>query len=73
MSRERKKPFIVTIPKDGELELNSYDAHVRAVAAYEKSIQREKEWKQLVAEGKARCVKTPVLGGFHYHYELINN
>lgn len=73
MARERKKPIVKTLPKDGELALNSFDAHDKAMVAYERSLLKEQEWKQLVAEGKARCVITPVTKGYRYHYELINN
>lgn len=54
-----------------KIAIHQSEEHKKAVAAYERSIAREKEWKQLVAEGKARCIKTPVIGGYHYHYERI--
>lgn len=73
MARPRVKPVVKTLPKDGELKINSYEAHENAIKTYKRSVLMEQEWKQLVAEGKARCVKTPVVRGFRYHYELINN
>ena len=71
MGRPREKPEVKTVPKDGELSANSFEAHEKALQAYERSIRMEQEWKQLVADGKARCVVTPVMKGFRYHYELI--
>lgn len=56
---------------NGYFRLYDLEEHEKALKAYENSLKREKEWKQLVAEGKAICVKTPVIGGYRLHYELI--
>lgn len=56
----------------GFFRLYNFEEHEKAVKAYKNSLKREEEWKQLVAEGKATCTKTPVIGGFRYHYELID-
>lgn len=73
MARPRVKPIVETVRKEGELAMNSFEAHDKAMRAYQRSLLKEQEWKQLVAEGKARCVVTPVMKGYRYHYELINN
>ena len=59
------------LPKDGFVELYNYEVHRKAVKAFEKSMAKEQEWRRLVAEGKAICVKKPVLNGYSYHFELI--
>lgn len=64
---------IQTKPKDGSVHLRNYDEHQKAVAAFNKSMAKEREWRELVAQGKAREVREPVLNGYRYHFELIND
>lgn len=59
------------ITEQGFSRLMNLDEHEKALATYNKSLQTEENWKRLVEEGKARCIKTPVIGGWRYHYELI--
>ena len=73
MARTRKKPAVKTLPKDGSIHIIDVDMHEKALAAYQKSLEREEYWKRLVAEGKARCIKTEVVHGYRWHYELIKN
>ena len=42
-------------------------------SAFNKSMAKELEWRELVAQGKAREVREPVLNGYRYHFELIND
>lgn len=55
-----------------KVAIHNYEAHEKALKAFQKSLKREQEWKELVKQGLAVCIKTPVLCGFRYHYELIN-
>lgn len=73
MSRQRKKPIIKTLPKDGCIHIVDLDEREKALRTYQKSLETEEKWKRLVAEGKARCIKTEVMHGYRWHYELINN
>lgn len=55
-----------------KMAIANAEAHDKAVKAFINSLKREEEWKQMVADGLATCTRTPVIGGYRLHYELIN-